>query len=52
LQDMLLGMFGFFFCFFFFLLYLIIFAQHSIPRRVLHQYNISCIVVPQWQELY
>jgi hypothetical protein len=37
LQDMLLGMFVWFF------LYVIIFAQHFLPRQALHQYNISCI---------
>jgi hypothetical protein len=43
LQDMLLWVF---------FLYAIIFAQHSLPRQALHQYNISCIAVPQWQELH
>jgi hypothetical protein len=41
-QDMLLGMFV---CFLGFFLYVIIFAQHLLPRQALHQYNISCIVV-------
>jgi hypothetical protein len=36
----------------FFFLYVIIFAQYSLPQQALHQYNISCIVVPQWQELH
>jgi hypothetical protein len=34
-----------------FFLYIIIFAQHSLPRQALHQYNISCIVVPKLCEL-
>ena len=38
-------------CFFFFL-YVIIFAQHLLPRQALHQYNISCIVVTKWRELH
>jgi hypothetical protein len=33
-------------------LYVIIFAQHLLPRQALHQYNISCIFVTEWQELH
>jgi hypothetical protein len=44
--------FFFFFVFFFLYVHVIIFAQHLLPRQALHQYNISCIVVSQWQELH
>jgi hypothetical protein len=38
--------------FIFLLLYVIIFAQHLLPRQALHQYNISCIVVTKWRKLH
>ena len=47
LQDMLLGMFGFFF-----FLYVIIFALHLLPRQALHLYNIYCVVVTKLRELH
>ena len=37
---------------FFFFLYVIIFAQHSLPRQALYQCDISCIVVTGWRELH